>query len=257
MSLQVEYYKKNPLDHFGYGKHSKQKQKEEAFINLKSAFDKEDLSLKEYLFAVASQIEPTEYLNEPVCGGVLGGLEVDIIAKVAENFCFDLNDTCSRKIMNSEIERENINFDVANLGGLIGKGHDVDNPVISTNATYFLPSTQRPNDSMASVVDQVAFDKSMASDNDIHSSILHIPLIPKVNAPVFPAVTPLENSVAYNICYECSESLGNKGMSCPQCKESYHIKCHVPPKYVTISAYYQKQGLKNWKCSLCKPPKSK
>ena len=61
-----------------------------------------------------------------------------------------------------------------------------------------------------------------------------------------------ENSADYNICYECSESLGNKGMSCPQCKESYHIKCHVPPKYVTISAYYQKQGLKNWKCSLCK-----
>ena len=49
----------------------------------------------------------------------------------------------------------------------------------------------------------------------------------------------------------------DKGMKCPQCKESYHLKCHVPPKYVAITAYYQKQGLKNWKCSTCKPVKSK
>ena len=40
MSLQVEYYKKNPLDPFGYPKYSKQKQKEEAFINLKMLMKK-------------------------------------------------------------------------------------------------------------------------------------------------------------------------------------------------------------------------
>ena len=29
--------------------------------------------MNEYLFAVASQIEPTEYLNERICGEALGG----------------------------------------------------------------------------------------------------------------------------------------------------------------------------------------
>ena len=74
MSLNVEYYRSNLLDPFGYPKSKKQKQKEEAFVNLKAAFLKEDLSLKGYLYAVASQIEPTEYLNERVCGEALGWL---------------------------------------------------------------------------------------------------------------------------------------------------------------------------------------
>ena len=47
--------------------------------------------------------------------------------------------------MNSEIIREDFNFDAANLGGLIGLRHNEDNPVISTNNGYFLPSKFHPN----------------------------------------------------------------------------------------------------------------
>ena len=48
---------------------------ESGSINLKfkEAFLNEDLNLNEYLFAVASQIDLTEYLNERICGEVLGG----------------------------------------------------------------------------------------------------------------------------------------------------------------------------------------
>ncbi len=194
MSLQVEYYKRNPLDPFGYPKSSKQKQKEEAFINLKNAYEKEELTLEEYIFAVASQIEPTQYLNEPLCGEVLGGLGGDdIIAKVADDFNFELNDSCTRGIVNDEINRENFNFDVANLGGLIDVPHNVDNPVVSTNNDYFLPSNTRPNDSLVSIVgvDQFGFNKSL--DYDGHSTLLNIPLVPKVTAAVFPAETPKED----------------------------------------------------------------
>ena len=67
-------------------------------------------------------------------------------------------------------------------------------------------------------------------DKDGHSTLLSIPLIPKVVAAVFPAIIPQENSLLYNVCYECSETLGNKGMTCVQCKESFHVKCHVLPK---------------------------
>ena len=135
--------------------------------------------------------------------------------------------------------------------------HDVDNPVVSTNNGYFLPSNTHPNDSLVSLVgvDQFGFNKSL--DYDGHSTLLNIPLVPKVVAAVFPAEAPKEDSAIFNICYECSELLGDKGMKCPQCKESFHLECHVPPKYVAITAYYQKQGLKNWKCSTCKPLKSK
>ena len=188
-----------------------------------------------------------------MCGEVLGGLGGDdIIAKVADDFNFELNDSCTRGIVNDEINRENFNFDVANLGGLIDVPHDVDNPVVSTNNGYILPSNTRPNDSLVSIVgvDQFGFNKSL--DYDGHSTLLNIPLVPKVTAAVFPAEAPKEDSAIFDICYECSELLGDKGMKCPQCKESYHLKCHVPPKYVAITAYYQKQGLKNWKCSTSK-----
>jgi hypothetical protein len=78
---------------------------------------------------------------------MLGGLGqgVDVISKVADDFIFDLNDSGSREIMNSEIIREDFNFDAANLGGLIGLRHNEDNPVISTNNGYFLPSKFHPN----------------------------------------------------------------------------------------------------------------
>jgi len=176
MSLQVEYFKKNPLDPFGYPKSSKQKQKEEAFINLKAAFLKEELSLKDYLFAVASQIEPTQYLNEPLCGEILGGLGegggTDIIAQTAFNF--ELYDTTTQNIMNSEINNEAFNFLGANLGDLIGVRHDENNPVISTNVEHFLPSTQYPNDEMHNIneVDQFAFNANI--DKDGNSTLLHI-----------------------------------------------------------------------------------
>jgi hypothetical protein len=259
MSLQVEYFKKNPLNPYGYPKSAKQKQKEEAFTNLKSAFAKEEISLKLYMFSVASQIEPTEYLNEPICGEVLGGLGqgVDIISKVADDFIFALNDSGSREIMNSEIIREDFNFDAANLGGLIGLRHNEDNPVISTNNGYFLPSKSHPNNRLQNSDELEQGDFNNSLDKDGHSTLLSIPLIPKVVAAVFPAIIPQDNSLLYNICYECSETLGNKGMTCVQCKESFHVKCHVLPKYVTITNYYLKAGLKNWKCSRCKPPKSK
>ena len=58
----------------------------------------------------------TQYLNEPLCGEVLGGLGGDdIIAEVADDFNFELNDSCTRGIVNDEINRENFNFDGANL----------------------------------------------------------------------------------------------------------------------------------------------
>ena len=121
-----------------------------------------------------------------MCGEVLGGLGGDdIIAKVADDFNFELNDSCTRGIVNDEINRENFNFDVANLGGLIDVPHDVDNPVVSTNNGYFLPSNTRPNDSLVSIVgvDQFGFNKSL--DYDGHSTLLNIPLVPKVTAAVF------------------------------------------------------------------------
>jgi hypothetical protein len=49
MSLQLEYYKRNTIDPFGYPKSSKQKQKEEAFIKPKNAYEKEELTLEEYI----------------------------------------------------------------------------------------------------------------------------------------------------------------------------------------------------------------
>ena len=62
--------------------------------------------------------------------------------------------------------------------------------------------------------------------------------------------------MAFNLCYEYSELFGNKGQTCPQCKNSYHFKCHVLPKYVAITIYYQKAGIKNWRCSTCRPMKA-
>ena len=138
-----------------------------------------------------------------------------------------------------------------------GLRHNEDNPVISTNNGYFLPSKSHPNNRLQNSDELEQGDFNNSLDKDGHSTLLSIPLIPKVVAAVFPAIIPQDNSLLYNICYECSETLGNKGMTCVQCKESFHVKCHVLPKYVTITNYYLKAGLKNWKCSRCKPPKSK
>ncbi len=69
----------------------------------------------------------------------------------------------------------------------------LDNPVVSTNNDYFLPSNTRPNDSLVSIVgvDQFGFNKSL--DYDGHSTLLNIPLVPKVTAAVFPAEAPKED----------------------------------------------------------------
>ena len=84
------------------------------------------------MFAVASQIEPTQYLNEPLCGEVLGGLGegggIDVIAQLSFNF--DLYDATTQNKMNIEINNEAFNFDTANLGGLIGARNEENNPVI-------------------------------------------------------------------------------------------------------------------------------
>jgi hypothetical protein len=107
---------------------------------------------------------------------------VDVISKVADDFIFDLNDSDSREIMNSKIIREDFNFDAANLGGLIGLRHNEDNPVISTNNGYFLPSKSHPNNILqnSDELDQGDFNNSL--DKDGHSTLLSIPLIPKVVA---------------------------------------------------------------------------
>ena len=125
---------------------------------------------------------------------------MDVISKVADDFIFDLNDSGSREIMNSEIIREDLNFDVANLGGLIGLKHDEDNPVISTNNGYFLPSKSHPNNRLQNSDELEQGDFNNSLDKDGHSTLLSIPLIPKVVAAVFPAIIPQENSLLYNIC---------------------------------------------------------
>ena len=183
-----------------------------------------------------------------VCSG-----GVDILEKVADDFNF--NDSMSKYLNNNEIENEEFNFQLANFGNLIGKRHDINNPILSTNDEFLIPPEFEPLNKVQSLkgVNQFDFNR----DSMVNSTLLNIPLIPNIIEPVFPPSLPIENSVAFNICFECSESLGNKGMTCPQCKESYHIKCHVQPKYIPITPYYQKLGLKNWKCSICKPPKSK
>jgi hypothetical protein len=132
---------------------------------------------------------------------------VDIISKVADDFIFDLNDSGSREIMNSEIIREDFNFDAANLGGLIGLRHNEDNPVISTNNGYFLPSKSHPNNRLQNSDELEQGDFNNSLDKDGHSTLLSIPLIPKVVAAVFPAIIPQDNSLLYNI-------LGLKSIKC-------------------------------------------
>ena len=92
------------MDPFGYPKSEKQKQNEEAFINLKEAFLNEDLNLNEHLFAAASQIEPTEYLNERICGEDLGGLLRAIQIDDIDSFL----STNTAQLPRDEMSNENI-----------------------------------------------------------------------------------------------------------------------------------------------------
>ena len=115
----------------------------------------------------------------------------------------------------------------------------------------------QPNDEMLSFSDRNAFNTSI--DSEANSTqiprrlrVTHqIAQRLKVVAPVFPAVALVENSIAFNVCYECSEPLGKKGLDCSNCKEHFHFKCHVKPKYENVTIYNQKNNL-FWKCSLCK-----
>ena len=45
----------------------------------------------------------------------------------------------------------------------------------------------------------------------------------EAEAPGFPAVAPVENSMSFNVFHECSEPLGNEGSTCSNCKV---CKCH-------------------------------
>ena len=93
----------------------------------------------------------------------------------------------------------------------------------------------QPNDEMLSFSDRNAFNTSIdseANSTQIPSRLRVTNQIAqrlKVVAPVFPAVALVENSIAFNVCYECSEPLGNKGLVCSNCKEHFHFKCHVKP----------------------------
>ena len=188
------YFKKNPLDPLGYHKSKKQKQKEEAFINLKEAYLNEDLNLNEYLFVVASQIEPTEYLNERICGEALGGqlqvIQIDDIGSFVS--------TNTAQLPRDEMSNENI---------------------VSQN-NFIREILEGANSKMFSV----------------YTQLLSVQL--EAATAVFPVVQPMEDSIANDICYECSDQLGNKGLICFQCKRPYHVKCHVAPRYANISTYY-------------------
>ncbi len=93
---------------------------------------------------------------------------MDVISKVADDFIFDFNDSGSREKMNSEILREELDFDAANLGNLIGLRHNEDNPIISTNNGYFLPSKSHPNNRLenSDELDQRDFNKCSLNFNE-------------------------------------------------------------------------------------------
>ena len=129
--------------------------------------------MNEYLFAVASQIEPSEYLNERICGEALGGQLLAI------------------------------------------KIDDIDSFVTTNTA-------QLPRDEISNVniVSQNNFNREIQEDANstmflMYNQLLSVQL--EVATAVFPVVQLMEDSIANDICYECSDQLGNKGMRCLQC----------------------------------------
>ena len=101
--------------------------------------------------------------------------------------------------MNSEILREELNFDVANLGSLIGLRHNEDNPIISTNNGYFLPSKSHPNNRLENSDELEQGDFKNSLDKDGHSTLMSISLISKVVVAVFPAIIPRKFTFIYII----------------------------------------------------------
>ena len=64
MSLQVNEYRQNPLNPSKAKKSSKKMREEEIFLDLNNAFIAGQLNLNDYMYAIAANIEFTEYLDQ-------------------------------------------------------------------------------------------------------------------------------------------------------------------------------------------------
>ena len=95
------------------------------------------------------------------------------------------------------------------IGNLIGKRHDINNPILSTNDEFLKPPEFEPLNKVQSLKGVNQFDFNRGSM--VNSTLLNIPLIPNIIEPVFPPSLPIENSVAFNICFwkPCKPVMGS------------------------------------------------
>ena len=101
-----------------YKENHHQRLKEEIIENLTEASISERLKLKDYLFAIACAIEPTQELNEVICDDVLGGQgEADGYRERAatSSESSSESDTCGSE----QDDAFDVNFEMANIDMLL------------------------------------------------------------------------------------------------------------------------------------------